>query len=486
MKQEISMQLRNRGNLLGKTTKVLALTVGGVLALAATLYLVAVAINWKDKEPSLTAIKFAEFYRSRTPVDDEDNAYVFVLGMGAAPGEDVLALGIKRMAWLQESQRDGKRVLKDDPAPQTYDYRSSRSPEINQLIEGCRASNSPSCAAEFEAGDQLHRGWLEKEQWLLNRYRTMLQLSAWREPPFLDAAEPFPPYQVAIDGQWLLLAKAKALAREKDVAGTRTLLEQDIRFWRRMLESSDILISKMIATVALNRHFELGNVVLRQFSPADSVQVLPAEWHAPISDSERSMLRCLVGEWVFSANVVKTMVDGGDISIEYVQDSEHDFFGKATSALTDVLGLPLFQLQDTINKSAEDLSAIAQMVDVPFDQLDGAFQQIENIGDQRADNTFLPKSVYNPVGHILLNISAPAYIPYAKRVADIEGTRRAALTAVLLRQQGVKPGQVAAQLDKIQFTNPYDNKPFVWDSKNGSVVFVGREKGERRVHAILY
>jgi len=34
------------------------------------------------------------------------------------------------------------------------------------------------------------------------------------------------------------------------------VLERDLQFWRRVQQSSDILVSKMIATAALNRHFE--------------------------------------------------------------------------------------------------------------------------------------------------------------------------------------------------------------------------------------
>ena len=42
--------------------------------------------------------------------------------------------------------------------------------------------------------------------------------------------------------------------------------ERDLRFWRIVLQSSDILVSKMMATAMLNRHFEWGNLVLRTLS----------------------------------------------------------------------------------------------------------------------------------------------------------------------------------------------------------------------------
>lgn len=54
--------------------------------------------------------------------------------------------------------------------------------------------------------------------------------------------------RLTLDGQKLLLLNAKILAEHGDYVGAQSLLEEDLHFWRKVLESSDILITRMIAT----------------------------------------------------------------------------------------------------------------------------------------------------------------------------------------------------------------------------------------------
>jgi hypothetical protein len=108
-----------------------------------------------------------------------------------------------------------------------------------------------------------------------------------------------------MEGQKLLMLDAKVRARKGDHAGVRDLLARDLRFWRRVFESSDTLLTKMIAKAAIDRHFSLGNLVLRSLPSDRAVDALPEEWRTPISDSERSLLRLLVGEWTYMSAVLQ-------------------------------------------------------------------------------------------------------------------------------------------------------------------------------------
>lgn len=467
-------------SMIRKIAKVFGWIVGGLVSFVVLLYLIVLAINWRDKEPSAAAVRFETLHRDRPTVADGDNAYIFMLGLGVSPNEEVYAMGLKRKTWL-EAARDEPLNLKADPLPETYDYQSARSPIIKTLLEQCRPGGEK-CAVEFDNGDATFHEWLEREGWLLTRYQELLKYSGWLEPPLYDVAGPLPSYQIAMDGQRLLLAKAKLLARNGDVEGVKLLLDQDVRFWRMALRSSDILISKMIATVALNRHFELGNVVLRQLPPDDVIKAMPAVWKEPISNDERSMLRCFVGEWLFQANTMQALEKTRNLSAAYFS---HEEFG-IIDRISERLWYPLFQHQDTTNKSAEHLWAVAHALDVSFDQFEASLDKAESISEKLSGDAFPPKSAYNIVGNILLGIGAPVYLPYAKRVADIEGTRRAALAAVLLRQARVNPNQVAAELEIMELRHPFSGASLEWDAASGSIVFSGIEEGGRRVHRILY
>ena len=63
-----------------KTLVALAWTAGVLVGSCILLYLVALAINWRDAEPSVAAQRMADFHLHRPAVRDDDNAYVFAMG----------------------------------------------------------------------------------------------------------------------------------------------------------------------------------------------------------------------------------------------------------------------------------------------------------------------------------------------------------------------------------------------------------------------
>ena len=73
--------------MLRRVFKAAGWTVLGLAALCVVLYLIAVAINWRDQEPSAIAVRFASLYRDRPVVADDDNAYVYLMGFGVSPDE---------------------------------------------------------------------------------------------------------------------------------------------------------------------------------------------------------------------------------------------------------------------------------------------------------------------------------------------------------------------------------------------------------------
>jgi hypothetical protein len=94
--------------------------------------------------------------------------------------------------------------------------------------------------------------------------------------------------------------------------------------------------------------------------------------------------------------------------------------------------------------------------------------------------------LYNLTGSIIM-ASAPAdYGSYARRVADLEGIRRAALAVVTLRAEQPPTSDVTPALAASQLRNPYDDQPLRWDQSDQAVVFVGLEPGERGEHRFYY
>ena len=92
--------------MLRKILVILPWVAGGLFGLSVLLYLVALAVNWRDAEPSAAALQMADFYRSRTDVRDEDNGFVYMMGFDVGPDEDPMAMGFRRVDWLRKAEGD--------------------------------------------------------------------------------------------------------------------------------------------------------------------------------------------------------------------------------------------------------------------------------------------------------------------------------------------------------------------------------------------
>jgi hypothetical protein len=311
---------------------------------------------------------------------------------------------------------------------------------------------------------------------LLQRYQQLIRRRGWRESGPFDVTLPLPAYGLVMDGQKLLLLNAKVLASRGECDHVRNLLGDDLSFWRRVLESSDLLITKMIATAAITRNLELGNLVLRQIRPKDVMSAVPTAWNTPLSESERSMRRVLTGEWLF-------------ISAALRNTDPENYFTNEKSTTAWVLGrllMPLYQYQDSINTQANYLTEMTQLLSAPLDQYENAVKQTAELAERTSQQSFPPRSLYNVTGRMLMSLGASDFGSYARRVTDLEGVRRAALLSVTLRAENVSAIDLNAALRASTLREPYHNRPFESDAHAGVVIFRGLEIGERGIHRIWY
>ena len=458
--------------ILKKALKIIGWCVAALVGFGVAAYLVVVAINWRDREPSVAAVRFANEFRARPAVPDSDNAFIYVLGFGVPPGESPFQMGLKRVAWLQESNGLAHPDLTSDPMGKPPETGLPHPVPVQKFIDDCRFGG-PACVGEFQNGDALFTQWQAAESWALPRYLELIRYRGWLEAAPFNPRAPLPPYGPVVDGQMLLFLDAKALSEWGDYAGVKNLLEQDLDFWRRVLESSDILISKMIATASIDRNFELGSLVLRQIPPEHVLSAMPAGWSVPLSESERSMRRCLVGEWMYMSGVIR---QSNAASVALADES-------FVSKLRARLGSPLYRLQDTVNKNAEYLLQMSELLSAPLDHYENAVNQTAALADRTIREAIPPHSVYNMVGQVLLGMGASDFGKYARRVSDIEGVRRAAVLAAALRA-GIAQGDAAVSTSALR--EPYHNRPFEWVQADDVVVFRGLETSERGVHRLYY
>ncbi len=456
---------------------------GGLALLSAVLLAILLVVNRHDRPASPLALELRASLEKHA-VANADNGYVFLMGMAAKRDEDVIQVGLKRMSWVKRSFSVPGEMPTRDPGSTDTSFREKRSQVLQALLDACKP-DAPvkGCMFAWSSSDGVLQQWLDDEAWLLERYLTLTRYTEWQDPPFLNILEvPLPSYSLAMDGQQLLLARCLLLAAEKKATETITLLEEDARFWRRLLATSDLLITKMIAAAGLRKNLMLGNLVLLRLHAAAIKPDLPPSWSGALSGAERSLRQSLAGEWSYADAGLRHMKATRFQSAEYV-DGEPRF--AHDDGLVVALLMALFQTQDSSNQQAAAFAAMANRLDVPFEQLEAAARQAKQ-ADQAKQTGLPPLRLYNPFGTLLLNIESPDYSNYALRVADLEGLRRATVLAAQLRAAGLPAAEVPAALPKSPLRDPYSNQAFTWEADSASIVFTGRQEGPRARHLVSY
>ncbi len=452
---------------MGRVARGAAWTLAGGALLVVGAYLALVAINWNDEVASPQALQLERIVRDRPPVDDEANGYVYALGLGVREDQDPLAWGRTRKTFLENiSPQQTDAAAADFPGPDAESPRATRTPASAALMEACRRGDQ-ACLEQLQRDPEEIDRLLASQAWLLDRYIAMTTRTQWRETIPGDIRAPFPPYATALDGQQLLLLKAWRHARQGQADAVGELLQRDMTFWRMVLGSSDILITKMIAAAAVDRHFQIGNLILRELHRTGANAAVPASWQVPMCREERSMRRVLAGEWHYASA-------GLDTSLRWDGDQESSALGR----FADRLIRPLFKKQSTVNLFADRMVRLSDRLDVELRQLPEALDATEAGAEGKGIH------FYNPFGHILYDVGAADYQGYAAGVADLEGTRRAVIFAAESRGDG-QVDDMPGRLQRSALKNPYTQTPFTWDEASRSIVFTGLAPGERGTRALL-
>ena len=449
-----------------------------IVVLLAIGYIVLFTINFHDQPPSSAAKRLAQLSSSRTQVEDDYNGYVYLLGFSAKQGVEPQEQGKKYIQWAQKTVSESAASIIEEFPDRNSDFKVQKSKLIRELLQQCRTIDS-ACLYLLEHNQDSILHWIESNRWLMERYQTLIRYHEWAEIVPYDTRLPLPEYSAVFDAQSLLFTEAWLVAAEGDAEKVKTLLTRDVGFWREVLGSSDILITKMIAVAALKRHFSWSNLVLRALPNEVVSESLPESWQLPITESERSMLRCMTGEWVFS----KSMLERAklDFNNEYIFPEQYS----SISSISWILLRPLLKTQDSSNQLAEAILAFDETLNQPYSSYPHAVEQATSVWLSELRRPF-PGRAYNLVGDLLLSVSDWNPAQYAVRVTDLEGVRRLALVAAELRAWSLTPQKIEGALKETELRNPYNGEPFLWNEASESIEFHGLEEGERGQHSILY
>ena len=177
-----------------KVLKVVGSVLLGLIGLAVLLYVIGVAVNWRDQPPSAAALAMKKILADRAPVADADNGFVYAHGVlgggvGRSPNGRSDAGGLAR-GGQPRSGVDRCRSAEENSSTSSL----ATSPSMERLKAPCGEAPSAECREAFVAALSQPRVALQDLQ--LARYRALLQRTAWREVVPLDmSAAPIPSFR---------------------------------------------------------------------------------------------------------------------------------------------------------------------------------------------------------------------------------------------------------------------------------------------------
>lgn len=455
----------------GPIQKIIFWMLAACLATALALAAVFIAVNWNDREPSESARVLDHENRRLPPAKAEGNAYSYLLGLDSPQDREPRAVGAARLAWLQQQLATTRPATSypDKLAP----YALQRSPSFATLYAACRQIDG-ACATALEADPVQAVAWVSSEQWILDRYLTLLAQPAWDEARPFDPELPLAPYNLALDSQRLFFVHVWIAAGKGAVDEVRTLLGKDLAFWRRVLVASDNFTSRNAAVVAISRHFMWSSLVLRSLPLADEMRAVPQEWRVPFTRADYTIYRNVAAEY---GTVRRNMA--------LLKQRHRDRLWAPLAPLSDFV----LHEQDAANRHAEVMLHVVTTLDVEPAALPAAVRKAAAIRVQAVDSQVDDKVdswLYNVAGKQAAGPRVPELIAYVTRAADLEGLRRAALVTAQLRSEGVEGQDMPARLKAAEPRNPYTSAPFTWSETSQAVEFNGLTPAPRGNYLVFY
>lgn len=441
--------------------------VAAALATALALVLVFFAVNWRDRAPSAAARRLDQVTQALPVVTPAQNAFIYLLGMDSPHQQDPAKVGSVRFNWLVQQSRVAAAPAASFP-DRIAPYVVERAPAYLALYASCRQIDG-NCADALEKDPVQAVAWVNSEQWILDRYLALIGHPAWSEVRPLDPGMPAVPYTVALDSQRLFFVHVWINASKGDVAAVNDLLGKDLVFWRRVLAASDSVHARMAAAVAIGRHFVWSSLVFRTLPPDQRLDAIPSAWRSPMTAAERSILRNAAAEYEASKR-----------SLVMLRERHRASLLSPLAPLSD----RLIHVQHTANRHADALAAVADAFALDYPRLPKAGQALPT--PQPVAQDVVDSWLYNLVGKAAPAPDLTMLQTSARRSADLEGLRRAALVTALLRAEPVAPEAMQARLDASELRDPGTGKPFKWDAEAQGVRFVGISPKPQDRYTVYY
>lgn len=416
--------------------------------------------NRIDEAPNADALRWGN--PPVREVADAENAWLYLLGIGAAGNDNPVTHGRRRVdAYVARASAD--------PAAEASPEEDERNDPVALVmsVDGISgvAQLCPRHAADCVGWAAAHRPALERladaNRLRLQRLDAASALPQWQEAPLLSANFPAPSVSLVLLDVNLLALDANDDSRIPEVAAN---IADHAALWRRASEQSQWLLSKFFAFAFMERYqrllvelYERATPGQRDVMQADIDEVFAAPSAAADNldvaayDAFQITAATLRGEmtgiWRSLGNCVsgtpKNGSCGSDLAANasYLPQATRNTIARLSTATADLLAA----------KPADEAAATQR------------YAELTEREDPERGRAKLTAMVYNATGKALAveSLSTPLW---RKRLNDHETVRRMLLIKLAALRGSVTaanmPDFLAAQPEALR--HPYPDKSIVW------------------------
>ncbi len=271
-----------------------------LMALAVSLYLLVWAINLKDEALSAESLQLQQILQAQVPVPDQDNGYVYYA---------------------------------------KHHAKSLNLPDALRTLSSCATDK---CLEDLEALEAELPKYLQQHQHLIDTYLKLQAFPAWQYPlPHITAE--IIPFSPLIGMQQLFLLEIWQKVQAGDTVAATSMLQQDLKFWRKQLVISNGVLNKRLAVTQIKQHFKFAEILKNTMEQQQYQQLVPELWRQPFSAEELSLSLAMAGEW----NVNRS-------ALQQVMDWPNDGQNPILRWLQGDLWLPFIDVQATTNMFARN------------------------------------------------------------------------------------------------------------------------------------
>ncbi|RHW77762.1 hypothetical protein [Colwellia sp. RSH04] len=276
-----------------------------LVALPLSLYFILVIINLVDENKSPLVVAFEQKLEQISQVPDEDNAFIYFMGIEAPQGADVFDEGMKNIARLSK-----------EPAHHSIDRKLLDISLLNEvhykIISKCKAVNfaQDTCSKSLSSKKQEIDALLNGTKVLQQRFETMSSLNAWFEIIPENTT-------MGIMGDYTLLKRLFDLQMLKiwrnapNTSTEQTLeqLKQEAQFRHKVLLSSRTLMASSITLHLYNDFLRWADIILADviFTQGKTYHLATLFEPLPLNINFE---RIAIGEWQFGKAVTKQIIKG--------------------------------------------------------------------------------------------------------------------------------------------------------------------------------